>query len=180
MSPGENHVEHMLCHRVAGILRCMSLFILVSAVVLLPPELEVELQHIIDGRRSCRSLRIHYSDGDQRLGQTVVRLQGGYARVLRTWPGKNKPDEYSGAIGRKGCRRLARQILKYPFSKRRFGRRSLKAGETQPRLTIRIGQLPAMKMRRRGFDVQNDPGFAVLRGEVLRIASQLSGGAVLW
>ena len=158
----------------------MNASILISLVLALPPGWEAALEQIIDGKLPCSELRVHYSDGNDVVGNTSVRTQGAYVRVVRKLDSVGEAKTYKGSIRRRGCLRLARQLLSFRFARRRMKRQSLREDETRPRIVVRLGTLPRIHVQHRGFDVQNDPGFAVLRGELLRIAKLISGGEVLW
>ena len=156
-----------------------SLAVITVSLTLQPP-IEAHLQQVVSGQVPCKSLIFRYQDGSATLGRTVVRVRGAYARIFRYMPDDNEPRIYAGAIGRSDCRRLARQLLRYDLqdAKRRVG--ELQTDETAPEILIRIDGGIRLSRRRAGFSVQNDPGFAVLRGEFLRIARHLSDGKVRW
>jgi len=146
----------------------------------LPPHWESALQQVVEGTLPCKTLRIHYIDGDPVLGQTAIYMQGGYVRVVRTPSSGGQSQVYRGRIGNTGCVRLARSLVRFRFTKRRFRKAPLRHEETRPSLKLRFMDLPTVRVQHRGFDVQNDPAFAVLRGELLRVAYLLSDGQVRW
>jgi hypothetical protein len=158
----------------------MKASILVTLVLALPPGWDAALEQIIDGTVPCSGLRVHYSDGNSVHGSTSISTQGSYVRVVRKLAAAGEVKTYKGHIRRRGCVRLARQLQRFRFTKRRFKRLPLRKDETRPRIVVRLGVLPRINVQHRGFDVQNDPGFAVLRGELLRIAAAVSGGEVVW
>ncbi len=154
--------------------------LIIAICVTLPPEWEAALNEILEGRQPCNRLFIRYQDGNGSLGRTIVRVRGGYARVIRHGADGLTPVAHSGRIGHRGCVRLVRQILRYPFRRPSQRRRIAHSDETRPEILIRIDNGLRIRERRFGFDVQNDPAFAVLRGEMIRIARQLSAGTVRW
>ena len=146
-----------------------------------PPETEgpipAALVAIAKGERPCRELRGRYRDGNDTLGTTTISLWGGWAKVVRRMPGV--PEEiYRGRIGRTMCLRLVRNATERRLWRVRQRRRKAVDDETRPLIRLGVKGVGSFTVRVWGFDVQDQPGFAVARGQLLALAIRLSGGKV--
>lgn len=142
-----------------------------------PDPLLAALEEIRAGERPCKELVARYTDGDDDVGVTVVRVAKGWTRVTRTEPGQEK-QTWRGRLPRGLCERLVTNALDGKLWTARSKRKKPVQGETRPTIQLGTTGQGRFTVRMWDYDIQNKAVFAIARAQLLLIARRVSKGAV--
>ena len=134
------------------------------------------LSDIVAGKRSCKALTMEYDDGRDDWGWTRLRVTAGVVTVSRI-PVDGAQVNYTGSLPTKLCKRMARTAARWRLWRVKLAKREPLPDESQPTITMAVGT-EKFTVTTYDRDVQNNPAFAMVRGQILILVRLISKGAV--